>query len=249
MAVTTPAFNSFEGQHLPVLYSFRRCPYAMRARLAIAASGLRCELREIVLRSKPPEMLAASPKATVPVLVLPGGQVIEQSLEIMLWSLQQNDPEGWLAPEHGTLQAMQALIAENDGVFKQHLDRYKYPNRYPQEHAGDEQPFAQAHRASAACWLMELETRLGRHACLSGSATSLVDMAILPFVRQFAHTDTAWFSSQPWPHLNAWLRRWESGVVFQRVMGKYPPWQSGQAGIAFPSADQGRAASINRPEL
>jgi glutathione S-transferase len=178
MAVTTPAFNSFEGQHLPVLYSFRRCPYAMRARLAIAASGLRCELREIVLRSKPPEMLAASPKATVPVLVLPGGQVIEQSLEIMLWSLQQNDPEGWLAPEHGTLQAMQALIAENDGVFKQHLDRYKYPNRYPQEHAGDEQPFAQAHRASAACWLMELETRLGRHACLSGSATSLVDMAI-----------------------------------------------------------------------
>ena len=245
--MTTPAFNSFEGQPLPVLYSFRRCPYAMRARLAIAASGLRCELREIVLRSKPPEMLAVSPKATVPVLVLPGGKVIEQSLEIMLWALQQNDPECWLAPEHGTLQAMQALIAANDSVFKQHLDRYKYPNRYPQEHAGDGQQFAKNHRASAACWLMELETRLTRHAWLFGPAASLADMAILPFVRQFAHTDAAWFSSQPWPNLNAWLMRWERGALFQRVMEKYPSWQSGQAGITFPSADLGQ--TVCTPEF
>ena len=232
---------------MPVLYSFRRCPYAMRARLAIAASGLRCELREIVLRNKPPEMLALSPKATVPVLVLPGAKVIEQSLEIMLWALQQNDPEGWLAPEQGTLQAMQALIAGNDDAFKQNLDRYKYPNRYPQEHAGDEQQFAQAHRANAAGWLMELEPRLGRHACLFGPTASLADMAILPFVRQFAHTDAVWFSSQPWPHLGAWLLRWESGALFQRVMEKYPPWQSGQAGIAFPPAGQGRV--VPAPEF
>ena len=219
---------------LPVLYSFRRCPYAMRARLAIAASGLRCELREVVLRSKPPELLAASPKATVPVLVLPSGKVIDQSLDIMLWALRQSDPEGWLATQHDTLAAMQTLIAENDGGFKQHLDRYKYPNRYPQEHAGDDQEFALAHRASAARWLMLLDTRLARHAWLTGGAASLADMAILPFVRQFAHIDAAWFAGQPWPHLRTWLMGWESGELLQRVMEKYPPWRSGQAVLVFP---------------
>lgn len=234
----TAGFNPHVDQPWPVLYSFRRCPYAMRARLAIAASGLRCELREVVLRSKPPEMLAASPKATVPVLVLPGGPVVEQSLEIMLWALQQGDPAGWLAPEHATLPAMLALIAENDGQFKQHLDRYKYPNRYRQEYAepGAAQQFAGLHRDSAARWLMALETRLDRHAWLFGPAEGLADMAILPFVRQFAHTDAAWFSSQAWHKLKAWLARWESGELFQRVMEKYPPWQPGQAGIEFPPA-------------
>ncbi|MDB5868837.1 MAG: Glutathione S-transferase, N-terminal domain protein, partial [Polaromonas sp.] len=231
-------------QPWPVLYSFRRCPYAMRARLAIAASGLRCELREVVLRNKPPDMLAASPKATVPVLVLPGGQVIDQSLEIMLWALQQSDPAGWLAPEHESLLAMLALIAENDGLFKQHLDRYKYPNRYPQEDAGPDvmQQFAWLHRASAARWLMALDARLGQHGWLFGPAESLADMAILPFVRQFAHTDAAWFSLQPWQQLKAWLARWESGDLFQRVMEKYPPWQAGQAGIAFPPTASVQAA-------
>ena len=204
----------------------------MRARLAIAASGLRCELREVVLRSKPAELLAASPKATVPVLVLPNGQVIDESLDIMLWALRQSDPEGWLAPQFPTLDAMQALITENDGGFKAHLDRYKYPNRYLQEHADDVNEFAFAHRASAARWLMSLDTRLASHVWLTGA--SLADMAILPFVRQFAHTDTAWFAAQPWPHLGAWLMRWESGGLCQRVLEKYPPWQSGQAGVVFP---------------
>ncbi|CAN5216242.1 glutathione S-transferase [soil metagenome] len=221
------------NQPLPVLYSFRRCPYAMRARLAIAASGLPCELREVVLRSKPAELLAASPKATVPVLLLPGGQVIEQSLEIMLWALRHNDPQGWLAPERGPLQAMQVLIAVNDGAFKQHLDRYKYPNRYRPEHAGDEQDFAQAHREHAAGWLRELEIRLASHPWLFGAAASLADMAILPFVRQFAHTDEAWFAAQPWPNLKTWLMHWESSALFQQVMEKYPPWQPGQPGIMF----------------
>lgn len=223
-----------QAQALPVLYSFRRCPYAMRARLAIAASGLRCELREVVLRSKPPELLAASPKATVPVLVLPSGKVIDQSLDIMLWALRQSDPEGWLAPQCATLDAMQTLIAENDGGFKQHLDRYKYPNRYPQEHGGNEREFAQTHRAGAACWLMALDTRLASNAWLTGDAASLADMAILPFVRQFAHIDAAWFAGQPWPHLRTWLMGWESGELLQRVMEKYPPWRSGQAGVVFP---------------
>ena len=230
----TPAFIPPQAKALPVLYSFRRCPYAMRARLAIAASGLRCELREVALRSKPPELLAASPKATVPVLVLPGGQVIDESLEIMLWALRQSDPEAWLAPEFATLDVMRVLLAENDGGFKQHLDRYKYPNRYPQEHAGDDQEFALAHRASAARWLMSLDTRLARHAWLTGGAASLADMAVLPFVRQFAHTDGAWFAAQPWPHLRAWLMGWESSELLQRVMEKCPPWRLGQAGVEFP---------------
>lgn len=224
------------NQPLPVLYSFRRCPYAMRARMAIAVSGQRCELREVLLRSKPPEMLAASPKATVPVLVLTDDQVIEQSLEIMLWALAQNDPQGWLASDSAGLQAQQALIAVNDGAFKQHLDRYKYPSRYRHEHTGDAQEFAHVHRLGAAGWLLELEGRLLRHPWLLGPAASLADIAILPFVRQFAHTDAAWFAAQPWPHLAGWLARWESGALFARVMEKYPPWQAGQAPVEFASA-------------
>ncbi|WP_051675768.1 glutathione S-transferase [Polaromonas glacialis] len=231
-AAALPAFLETH-QPLPVLYSFRRCPYAMRARLAIAASGLRCELREVVLRSKPAEMLAASPKATVPVLVLPDGRVIEQSLEIMHWALAQNDPHDWLAANREMLPAMQALIAVNDGQFKQHLDRYKYPSRYPHEHAGDGQAYAMAHRKDAGRWLLELETRVSRHAWLFGDAATLADMAILPFVRQFAHTDRSWFDAQPWPYLKAWLLDWETGPLFQQVMEKYPPWQPGEPVIEF----------------
>jgi len=217
----------------PVLYSFRRCPYAMRARLALASSGQTCELREVALRSKPAELLAESSKGTVPVLVLPDGQVIDQSLEIMGWALLQDDPQGWLALEEETRQAMQALIGQNDGKFKQHLDRYKYPNRYPAEHAGSEQAFAQRHRACASGWLLELENRLAGQPWLFGSAPCLADMAILPFVRQFARTDLAWFGTQAWPHLAAWLLNWESSNLLACVMEKYTPWQTGQPGIVF----------------
>ena len=226
----------FESQPLPVLYSFRRCPYAMRARLAMAASRLPCELREVVLRSKPAELLAASPKATVPVLVLAGGQVIEQSLDIMRWALGRHDPQGWMATEPETLQAMLALIAANDGVFKQHLDRYKYPNRYRHEQADTEPAFAQRHRASAGHCLLALQNRLVGQRWLFGQAARLADMAILPFVRQFAHTDPEWFALQPWPDLQEWLRRWELSDLFARVMDKYPPWQPSQPGIAFATA-------------
>lgn len=221
---------------LPVLYSFRRCPYAMRARLALAVSGQPCELREIVLKNKAPEMLAASPKGTVPVLVMPDGAVIDQSLDIMLWALRQHDPERWLAPQHGTFQAMQTLIAGNDGPFKHDLDRYKYPNRYAQEqssHSADE--FSEIHRASGALWLMGLEVMLMQHAWLFGLVASWADMAVLPFVRQFAHTDLAWFEAQAWPQLRGWLTRWEASALFHSVMQKYPPWSSKQAGIVFPA--------------
>ena len=204
----------------------------MRARLALAVSGQRCELREVVLRSKPPEMLAASPKGTVPVLVLPDGQVIEQSLDIMLWALGQNDPECWLAPQRGSMADMQALISQNDDEFKQHLDRYKYPNRYPQESAGDAQGFAQAHRAAAGRWLGELETMLNGvpglpgKGWLFGPTACLADMALLPFMRQFAHTDAAWFSAQPWPRLQLWLAEFEASALYQSVMEKHAPWRA-----------------------
>jgi len=223
---TAPAAD----RSLPVLYSFRRCPYAMRARLALAVSGQRYELREVVLSSKPPEMLAASPKGTVPVLVLPAGEVIEQSLDIMLWALQRHDPQHWLAPEHGTLQDMQVLIGTNDGAFKRNLDRYKYPNRYldeaAEETAGDSAAFATAHRTAGGGWLGQLERMLEQHGWLFGAQASLADMALLPFVRQFAHTDAAWFAAQPWPRLQVWLAGFEASSLYQGVMEKHAPWRA-----------------------
>ena len=206
----------------PILYSFRRCPYAMRARLALASSGLCYELREVTLRSKPLELLAASPKATVPVLVMRDGTVIDESLDVMLWALRQHDPDGWLA---GDVDGMRRLIADNDSAFKQHLDRYKYPNRYADEHAGDAQGFAESHRAAGATWLALLQDRLLEKNWLFGDHASLADMGVLPFVRQFAHTDAAWFAAQPWPQLAAWLARFEASALYTGVMDKHMPWQ------------------------
>ena len=209
---------------LPVLYSFRRCPYAMRARLALAVSGESYELREVVLRDKPAELLAASPKGTVPVLVLPDGTVIDQSLDVMLWALRRNDPQSWLLPPRGSLDAMLALVAGNDGDFKRHLDRYKYPNRYPNESADDANAFAQHHRAQGAAWLAKLDGMLAE-GWLLGARASLADMALLPFARQFAHTDAAWFAAQAWPRLQAWLADFEGSALYAGVMGKHAPWR------------------------
>ena len=215
----------------PILYNFRRCPYAMRARLALTASDLPCELREITLKQKPPQMLAASPKGTVPVLVLPSGTVIDESLAIMQWALQQHDPEGWLRGEE---EDSLALIAHNDGPFKHHLDRYKYPNRYPLESGNDLTGFAYAHRTAGALWLASLEGHLqssGSSDWLFGRQCSLADMALLPFVRQFAHTDAAWFAAQPWWALAAWLARFETSALLAQVMVKYPLWRGQENAI------------------
>ncbi|MEC5213369.1 glutathione S-transferase [Polaromonas sp. CG_9.5] len=222
---------------MPILYSFRRCPYAMRARLALAVSGQVCELREVVLRNKPQALLEASHKATVPVLRVANGEVLEHSLDIMLWALRQHDPECWLTPPIGSLDAMQAMIAANDGPFKQALDRYKYPHRFlsAQTDASEAaRQFAEHHRDSAAQWLMTLQNRLENHDWLFGASPSLADMALLPFVRQFAHTDAAWFAAQPWRALARWLAHWESGALLAQVMAKYPPWQTGQLASFFP---------------
>ncbi|WP_298211085.1 glutathione S-transferase [Acidovorax sp.] len=212
---------------LPVLYSFRRCPYAMRARLALAVSGQACELREVVLKNKPQGLLQASPKAAVPVLVLPGGQVLEQSLEIMLWALAQRDPEGWLTPSQGNLEEMLAWIAECDGPFKQALDRCKYPNRYPDADID-------AERAKAVAWLSALDERLSIQPYLFGTHATLADMAIAPFVRQFAGIDAGWWAAQPWPRLQAWLAQWVAAPLFADVMHKLPAWVDGTQGVVFP---------------
>lgn len=193
-----------------VLYSFRRCPYAMRARLALDAAGIALEHREILLKDKPAEMLAASPKGTVPVLVLPDGRVIDESLDVMRWALGQNDPEDWLAAGG----AMDDLIATNDGPFKHHLDRYKYAARY-------EGAVAEDHRAAAATILDGLERRLSNSPQLMGEKMSLADAAIFPFIRQFANTDRDWFDAQDWPHLQCWLEAHLDSARFRRVMTKH----------------------------
>ena len=202
----------------PILYSFRRCPYAMRARMALLASGTLCELREVKLRDKPAALIAASAKATVPVLVLPDGTVIDQSLDIMRWALGRNDPENWLAGDDA------ALIAANDGPFKHHLDRAKYPGRYPE--SGD-------HRAEALALLAPLEARLAKTSNLCRETPALTDIALLPFVRQFAEIDRTWFDAQPLPGLQRWLQEHLAGALFTAAMVRLPVWQPGDAPTLF----------------
>ena len=190
-----------------VLYSFRRCPYAMRARMALRYSGVPLTTVEVSLKAKPVEMLALSPKGTVPVLVCADGRVIEQSLDIMRWALAQKDPDNWLGPDSA------ALIEENDHVFKTHLDRYKYAIRYP------EQPM-EHYRAQGEQFLQHLEDLLGHAPYLAGDRLSLADVALAPFIRQFAHVDREWFEQAPYPHLRVWLERILTSALFTSVMAK-----------------------------
>lgn len=201
---------------LPILYSYRRCPYAMRARMALHMANIQVEIREISLRDKPAHMLQVSPKGTVPVLVLQDGQVIEQSLDIMLWALQQHDPESWLQPEN--LQ-WQQLIDANDGAFKQGLDRYKYPERFP------EQPQI-VYRTLGEVFLQKLEALLQAQPYLLGQQASVADVAIFPFIRQFAAVDAAWFSQSPYTEVARWLTAWVNSDLFTSIMQKYPVYQS-----------------------
>ncbi|MEP1207384.1 MAG: glutathione S-transferase [Rhizobiaceae bacterium] len=230
----------------PILYTFRRCPYAMRARMALVASQQQVELREILLRDKPADMLTVSPKATVPVLVLDAGEVLEESLDIMLWTLQRNDPHNWLSPERGSLDEMLALIEGMDGDFKHHLDNYKYAARHVggggsgEGDGGDgggeegQTAYAHRHRAAAMEILATLEARLANAPFLFGSRLALADVAIAPFVRQFANTDIDWFNDQPRPHLQSWLQRFLAAPLFASIMSKYKPWSPGADTPPFP---------------
>jgi len=211
---------------LPILYSFRRCPYAIRARLAIARAQTPVELREVALRDKPEQLLTHSPKGTVPVLVLPDGRVLEQSLEIMHWALHQHDPDHWLptSPEQQT--ACDALIAHNDDPFKTHLDHYKYAVRHP-EHP------AEHYRQQGQQTLAALEARLCRHSGLVADPIGLADIALFPFIRQFAFVDKHWFDRAPYPQLQRWLQTLLDSALFATVMDKQRPWKPGDPTTVF----------------
>ncbi|MEI2813689.1 MAG: glutathione S-transferase [Burkholderiaceae bacterium] len=212
---------------LPILYSFRRCPYAMRARLALLASGIQCELREVVLRNKPAEFLATSPKATVPVLVTTQGEVIEQSWDIMLWALHQHDPAHWLPSDANVFERGMQLLHRCDGEFKQQLDRYKYPQRHGLEDGT-------AARDQAMFFLANLESLLTQQRYLFNSNIGIFDAAILPFIRQFAHVDIDWFAAQPLPSVQAWLSDFENSADFKRAMTVYPAWADNSPITVFP---------------
>lgn len=195
---------------LPVLYSYRRCPYAMRARMALKYANIAVEIREISLKDKPLALLEVSPKGTVPVLVLQDATVLEQSLDIMYWALQQQDAEGWLMAD-STLT--QQLIGENDSSFKQALDKYKYAIRFPEQSSV-------IYRAQGEVFLQKLELLLSKSPFLLNTQPSLADIAIFPFIRQFAAVDNAWFESTGYSALKAWLQRLVESALFLSVMEK-----------------------------
>lgn len=207
----------------PIFWSFRRCPYAMRARLAVHSSGIDVELREILLKDKPTAFLETSESGTVPALKT-ADTVIDESLDIMTWTLERSDPEGWLdMPAEG-----HDLISECDGPFKSALDHTKYAVRFPELDESKE-------RRKASNFLYKLNARLTETHHLFGDTPTLADMAILPFARQFANTDRQWFDAQDWPHLIQWLDRFLDSTEFAAIMKKYPPWVPGQEPVPFPA--------------
>lgn len=213
---------------LPILYSFRRCPYAIRARLALLQAGVAVELREVDLRHKPPELLACSPVATVPVLDLGAGQVLTQSLDILRWALAHHDPQGWLT--RGNAARDQRLIAVTDGEFKRWLDRTKYAERFPEQGV-------EVYRAAAErCLIEPLDAALGATGYLGGDGPNWADAAIFPFVRQFAAVEADLWSASPWVATRRWLDNWLGSALFATCMLKQPVWRSGAPGPRWPAA-------------
>ena len=196
----------------PILYSFRRCPYAIRARMCLSIAGIEVEIREVKLSNKPQAMLEASAKGTVPILILADGLVIDESLDIMQWASQQMPKllQPW-SKEH-------RLIQKNDQVFKRQLDRYKYFERYPERSQSE-------YRAQAEIFLTELDANLQNKSFLLGDVWSPVDIALFPFVRQFALVDKAWFFSSRYQSLQDWLAYWLDSATFKVIMAKHPIWQ------------------------
>lgn len=212
----------------PILYSFRRCPYAIRARMTINYCNILVELREVVLRNKPTDMLAHSPKGTVPVLILPDGRVIDESWEVITWALSCHDPDRWFNENTAqTQETIKKLVHDNDMIFKKHLDQYKYAIRYP------EKPM-EYYREQGATFLQSLEDRLTMHKYLIADQIMVADIAIFPFIRQFAFVDKTWFDQAPYPQLQNWLNHFLESNLFLEVMKKYSPWCPTDPPLFFP---------------
>lgn len=193
----------------------------MRARMAIRLSTIKVELREVDLKNKPAAMLQASPKATVPVLICPD-KIIEESLDIMLWALQQSDPHNWLKQKY--LDEALSLIKYNDNLFKIHLDHYKYADRFPQKSQKD-------YREKGEVFLQQLENRLNLHKFILCAEPCLADIGVFPFIRQFAYVDIQWFEASPYPRLRQWLQYWLESDLFKSIMTKHPAWQENQQAL------------------
>ena len=213
---------------LPILYTFRRCPYAIRARMAIAYSGVSIVWREVLLSDKPDDLLRLSPKATVPVLQLDNGRIIDESLDIMFWAVSRNDPDCWFEVGAEKRKQIIELIENNDGQFKYDLDRYKYSDRYPEN-------TLEQYRVLGEQFLERLEGNLKLTDYLVGNNQSLADIAIFPFVRQFSGVEPDWFQKADYPKLKIWLKHFLESELFLSVMPKYSQWREGDAPIVFPS--------------
>jgi glutathione S-transferase len=203
---------------LPILYSFRRCPYAIRARLALLHSHSKVELREVVLRDRPLSLLEYSPKGTVPVLVLPNGEILEESMDIMLWCIGEDMLIGdW-----------QELVELNDNEFKGNLDRYKYPDRF------DDVTSMEFHRNKCLEILNSFNQRLDG-GFLMGNGLSIADLVLVPFIRQFANTDRGWFEQQDIPNVKKWMDGILQSELFISSMIKYDQWHEGDELTHFPN--------------
>lgn len=214
--------------NMHILYTFRRCPYAMRGRMALSLLKTQIEVREILLRDKPASMLKISPKGTVPVFLTKDGQVIDESLDLVVWAIAENCPQ-WL--KFGGLDIQKAYVEKFDQEFKPLLDAYKY-NRSDAEHP------ATYYRNRAKTWLDELDHCLQKHNYLLGDVPQMQDIALMPFIRQFAFVDKQWFDQQPRPNLIRWLDAWLNNDLFTSIMTKFPKWDEGSRGeIWHTSAD------------
>lgn len=219
--------KSNDTSALPIIYSLRNCPYAMRARLAIFKAQQTVLLRDLVLSNKPAEMIAVSPKGTVPVLVLTNGRVIEESLEVMLWALQQTDPDDLFhCDDEGALPVMLSLISTFDNDFKTSLEAYKCAKRY-QEYNVDEC------RIVCLQYIEQLEQRLTEHRFLMSDKESLADIALVPFIRQFARVERQWYLQSPYPKVRRWLNSYLQSPVFTKVMAKHPLWVDNHEDVLF----------------
>ncbi len=219
--------NSDGAKILPILYSLRNCPYAMRARIAIFKSKQTILLRDLVLSNKPEEMIAASPKATVPVLVLADGTVIDESLEVMLWALKETDPDD-LLHSHITnaLPDMFQLINDFDQDFKLCLEQYKCAKRYRENDLFE-------HRENCEVYIKKLEQRLTKHLFLMSDKESLADIALLPFIRQFARIERQWYLQSPYPNVRQWLNNYLQSSMFTKVMAKQLLWLDSREDVLF----------------